>query len=89
MLGRARDDRRRAELEEKLRCPPVPAALAYLWQAFTELSARRQVGFAMSPIMWSEIRAFNELSGLKLNPWEVSIILQLDDLFMTERSKKK
>jgi hypothetical protein len=88
LLSRAKTEERRADLADQLKCPDLPTALAYLWQAFAHLSQRRQVGFGPSPIMWSEIRAYCDLSGLKLRPWEVFTILDLDDVYLTDRAKR-
>lgn len=38
--------------------------------------------------MWSEVRAYCDLSGLKLRPWEVFTILDLDDIYLIERAKR-
>lgn len=86
---RTRNAARRLELDAELAVPPMPEALAYLWQAFLRLSGRRAVnGFAVAPISWSDIDAFVRYSGLRLAPWEVRLIEELDDLFRAEHSKR-
>lgn len=73
-----------------MRSLPLPPALTYLWNAFQRLSVRRpQNGMALSPIPWTEIEAFSRLTGLRLVPWEVDIIEELDGLLVAERSKPK
>ncbi|CAH1672076.1 phage tail assembly chaperone [Chelatococcus asaccharovorans] len=87
-MKRARTAARRAELEEEMRALPLPPALAYLWNAFQRLSARRpQNGMVLSHIPWSEIAAFSHLTGLRLAAWEVAVIEELDGLLLAERSK--
>lgn len=79
---------RRAEIEAELEVPPFPMALEHVWSAFCRLSARRSCGFAANPISWSEIDAFLRLSGVRLLPFEIRLIEELDDLFRLETSKK-
>jgi hypothetical protein len=82
LIKRTRNEPRRAEYEAVLRCPPLPAALEYLWSVFCRLSARRGgTGFSISPISWAEIEAFTRLTGVSLAPWEVRLIEELDDMF--------
>lgn len=88
-MKRARTAARRAELEEEMRALPLPPALAYLWNTFQRLSARRpQNGMVLSPIPWTEIEAFSRLV-LRLAPWEVAVIEELDGLLLNERLKER
>jgi hypothetical protein len=90
LLKRARTDERRADLEDQLAVPPLPPALAYLWQAFLRLASRRQSsGFGPMKLGWSEIEAFNRLSGLALRPWEIEVIEALDDRWMAAQATSK
>ena len=52
---------------------------------FTRLSNRRPVGFAASLIPWTEIDAFQRVTGFRLSPWEVQIIEKLDAMFVSEK----
>lgn len=89
LLARRLPAARRAEIEATLECPPLPDALAYLWVAFCRLSARRTSGFSINPISWSELDAFIRLTGVRLSPWEIRIIEELDDLFRRENLSKR
>jgi hypothetical protein len=63
--------------------PPLPPSLTYLWNIFLRLSARRgSTGFGPALIAWSEMEAFQRLTGFHLKPWEVEIIEMLDVLFI-------
>ncbi|MES2030840.1 MAG: hypothetical protein V4477_16795 [Pseudomonadota bacterium] len=88
LLARAKNDERRAELEAELYGPQLPPALAYLWMAFIRLRRRKgSNGFAVSPIEWPDFDAFIRLSGVRLAPWEIAAIEDIDDAFIAEQSK--
>lgn len=89
LIERSRNADRRAEFEAELECPPFPDALTYLWQAFCRLHARRGAGFSVSPLSWSEIDAFIRRAGVRLAPWEIRIIEQIDDAYLAEQGKPK
>jgi hypothetical protein len=83
LLKRARSPKRRAEYEAKLHCPPLPKALGHVWNAFHRLRRRKgSNGFALSPIGWPDIDAFVRFSGVRLTPWEVELVEDLDNLFL-------
>jgi hypothetical protein len=66
----------------------MPIALDYLWRIFNRLRRRKgSGGFSSSPIEWPDIDAFLRLSGVKLVPWEIEILEDLDDLFLTDHTK--
>lgn len=70
--------------------PELPPAVAYLWRAFTRIRRRRGGnGFSASPIEWGDIDAFMRLSGVRLAPWEVEVIEDLDDAWLAEISRKQ
>lgn len=89
LIQRARNAERRAEFQAELECPPLPEALAYLWQTFCRLHARRASGFSVNPISWSDIDAFMRRAGVRLAPWEVRIIEQIDDAYLSEQNKPR
>lgn len=68
--------------------PPLPPALAYLWRIFNRLSRRRPYG-AAGPlhIPWSEILAFQTVTGIRLYPFELAMIEMLDDLLLAGPAK--
>lgn len=60
-------------------------ALSYLWQAFHRLARRRAAGAAgPSPIGFRDIEAFVRLTGIRLAPWEIETIEELDDMQRAE-----
>ena len=88
LIARTRDPHWRAEYEADLACPPFPEALLHVWQAFCRLSARRGASFSVNPISWPDIDAFVRYSGLRLAPWEIRLIEQLDDLYREQVNKR-
>lgn len=73
-------------MEAELDRPPFPDPLRYLWNVFIRLSNRRPVGFAAGLIPWSEIDAFQRVTGFRLSPWEVQIVERLDMMFVNDRT---
>jgi len=70
--------------------PPCPPVLRYLWRWFLDLSARRGgSGFGPAPLAWSEVAAWARLTRLNPTPWEVDVLLALDDRFLAIRSEAK
>lgn len=87
LLTRAKGERRR-ELEADLECPPLPPALSFLWDAYLRLRSRKGtdgMGNAQ-PIEWADFDAFSRLSGLRLLPWEIEILENLDNIYLRARS---
>lgn len=77
-----------AELEVELAGDPVPAELRYLLGGYWRIRRRKGGnGFGPSPIEWPDIDAFLRHSRVNLAPWEVEIIEELDDCFMSEQGK--
>lgn len=89
MRRTAHDPVQRTKHEAALICPPLPDEFAYLWNAFLRLNARRSVGFAIEPITFLELDAFTRLSGLRLRPWEIAILEDLDLLFRKVHAVKR
>lgn len=58
--------------------PDLPEAMYYLWDWFIKLHNQRQSGMGENPISWTEIDSFCRLMRVRLDPWEVEVILQLD-----------
>lgn len=80
----------REKHQAALACPPLPAALDYLWQAFNRIRRRTGGGgFGRSPISWSDIDAFLRHAKLDLAPFEIEILEDLDDLFLKDYSRPK
>lgn len=77
-----------ADLAEQLSVPPFPQALNYLWQDYSILRGRKANGHhGPNPIEWPDFDAFIRLSGKRLAPWEVSLLIDLDDLYLSEMTR--
>lgn len=87
-MERTRRPEKRQEYEQKLACPPLPLALAYLWVTYRRLRRRKGSSFGPGPIEWPDIDAFLRLSGVSLAPWEIEVIEELDDLFLSAQADK-
>ena len=89
LLKRARDPKRRAQYKADLECPPLPEAAEHIWRAFQRLSRRRgSGGMGASTLTWPDIDAFVRQSRLRLAPWEIEMIEDLEDLWMAERARE-
>jgi hypothetical protein len=83
LLNRSKIPSKRAEYEAELWAPDFPIPLAYIWVAYHRVRKRKGGnGFGVVPIEWTDIDAFNRLSGLDLAPWEVAMLERLDDVFL-------
>jgi hypothetical protein len=90
LLARARNDKRRADLQKQLELPPFPSELHHVWRCFIRLSNRRpSTGFGGGMIPFSEIEAFQRLTGYRFSPWEVEQIETLDHVYVAEHSKAR
>ena len=57
----------------------VPRAGAALWSAFVSLSASRAPAFSgISPLLPSEMLAWQALHGLRLTGWEIDTLTAMD-----------
>jgi hypothetical protein len=89
LLARTRRPEKRAQYEAELACPPLPMALAYLWKAYKRMRRRKDhsdMG-SVKPVGWPDIDAFVRNSRLDLQPWEIEIIEDLDDLYLAAQSE--
>lgn len=70
--------------------PEMPEQAAYLWAYFSKLNTRRNNnGFAVQPLLPSEVKAWAELYRIRLDPWELDAIFSLDTLYLASRVKPK
>ena len=69
----------------------LPSAVAYLMQAYKQIRFSRipkDNGYLLSPrdvLKYSDIEAYNNLSGLNLKPWECDAIMSIDGIFESSR----
>lgn len=65
-----------------------PAAIAYLLDWFHDLAGRRTVGMAPNPITYADIEAWSRLTDTKPTPWQVSVLVRLDDAMLAKFHEK-
>ncbi|MDP3417849.1 hypothetical protein [Falsiroseomonas sp.] len=89
LLSRNLSDKARAEVEADLYGPPLPPAAAYLWEWFLELHEARGAGGMGGPaaITYQDIQAWTGLRGIRLAPWETSVLTMLDRVFRQAMAK--
>lgn len=64
-------------------------ALEYLWQDYSMLRGRKAPGMhGFNPIEWADFAAYKQLSGRRLAPWEISLLIDLDNIWLTAMSSK-
>jgi hypothetical protein len=64
---------------DELVAPPLPPAVAALWEAFAALSAARgSNGFGPNPLTYADLAAWQQVHGVPLTGWEAEILLALD-----------
>ena len=82
-MKRTRRNEKRAEYEAELWMPEFPMSAMYLWRVFHRIRSRKGgAGMGISPLEWPDIEAFSRLSGMRLLPWEVTMIEKMDDLWL-------
>jgi len=77
-----------ADLEALLETPPFPMSLFYIWDAYWRLRSRKANAFDLSPIEWPDISAFVLCSGVRLRPWEIDLLCDVDDIFLRVARQK-
>jgi hypothetical protein len=67
----------------ELQGPPFPELMEYVWSAFISLHPARGQGFnGPLPLSYTEIAAWQQLTGNQLSTWEVGVIKKLDSIYM-------
>lgn len=64
----------------ELEGPEFPEIVAHVWEWFLELHSARGEG----GISYSEIKAWCELNGRIVTPFEIGLIKQIDVVFLTK-----
>jgi len=65
-----------------------PQALVHIWSWFLDLTgSRANTGFGMSPITYSEIKAWSNLTRQAPTVFEVGILKRLDRLYLSVMAK--
>lgn len=64
--------------------------MEHVWNAFAALTATRSCnGFALNPISYAEIAAWNSICDAMLTPWEVSLVRQIDVVVLSVLNNKR
>lgn len=66
----------------------LPAALEYVWDWFFEMANRRTSGMSLNPITHADVLAWSRLTGRDVTPWEVQLLLRIDDAALTSLREK-
>lgn len=75
--------------EELANEPDIPESAAHVWHYFIQLNrARGSNGFGANPLSYTEIKNWCELSGIRLEQWELDAIVEMDSAFITESAKE-
>jgi hypothetical protein len=68
--------------------PTLPETLVYIWNYWQELSyTRRNYGWGVTPLSYSEIFAWSRLRGILLDAWELDTLMKLDSVYLDVESK--
>lgn len=72
-------ERATGQRPDELNVPALPDGAQPLWQAFCEMSgARAPAVSGIGPIMISEIVAWQRAFRVRLTPWEIETLLDID-----------
>lgn len=70
--------------------PEVPDCVSHVLEWFFDLSKRRTPGFSgVSPMTPSDIAAWRDLCGVLIEPFEVRMILDMDDAYRSVANERK
>ena len=63
-----------------------PQSILYLWDTYWKLRNRQALGMnGHNPIGWLEIKAFMEVTNTKLENWEIEVLTNLDNSFLSNQ----
>lgn len=69
--------------------PPIPAGTEALWRDFLALhDSRGSSGFGPMRITFNDIDAWQRVTGAKLKPWEIDLVRQADNLWLSDFAPK-
>lgn len=69
--------------------PEVPECVAHVWRWFFDLSSRRSAGMSgPAAITWGEISAWRDLCGIMTRPYEIDMLLSMDNAYRKALSSK-
>lgn len=64
----------------------LPACVQAVWDAFVALDAARLPSMGASPILASELLAWQQLHGVRLSPWECESLMAMDRACLAVRA---
>lgn len=68
--------------------PALPVGCGLLWRDFMALhNGRGSSGYGPAPISYRDLQAFQEVEGVRLEPWEVRAIRRADVAYLEQRAK--
>jgi len=68
--------------------PAFPLHDAYLFHIFQELNASRSHnGFGYNPLSYTELYAYQAMTGQVLNAWQVKMLMRIDQIFLAASAK--
>lgn len=66
----------------------IPEDGQHIWNWFMELHNKRgSTGFGAAPLLYSEVKAWKELTRVVIEPWEVLAIMSMDNSYLDTRAK--
>lgn len=69
--------------------PPCPPELDYLWRWFWELHGGRTLSpMGPSRATWLDLLAWQELTGRRLRPWELRLVMALGAAWIAAAGEK-
>jgi len=54
--------------------PTLPRALSYIWECYADISK------GCERVTYQELKAYCDLTGEQLTPWESTLIVEIDEL---------
>jgi hypothetical protein len=66
----------------------IPEGFGYLFALFWELRSGITEGFGGARITWVDLRAYQDLTGLSFDAFELEALMQMDAAVREEASKK-
>ncbi len=69
--------------------PGIPPVARELWDAYLRLSASRRAGMGISPLALVDIEAWCRLTGVRLTPWELDTLIDLDSACVAILAKRQ
>jgi hypothetical protein len=69
--------------------PKLPEGAELLWSDFLELhGSRGSTGWGAARITFQDMKAWGDLRGTHLQPWEIDLVRKCDDLWLAEFAPK-